>query len=116
MTLSTLWKTKGAIDSRQLFVEYDGAPRRLVFDSNTSATLSGHGVNGSDLVLTPMDKDGGGDYRIAHNTRSFFQNICNIVKAGCAGDDPSTTLILKNGSYNCYYGSKRYGQYTICND
>ena len=85
---------------RQLFIDYDGAPRRLMFDSNTQATLTGHGASGTDLVLTPMDKDGGGDYRVAHNTRSFFQNICNLIKLGCAGEDPSTTLIMKNGSYN----------------
>ena len=85
---------------RQLFMEYEGEQRRIVFDSKNYATLAGLGAGGSDQVLTPMNAEGGGEYRIVHNTRSFFQNICNVVRLGCAGEDPSTKLVLKNQSYN----------------
>jgi len=85
---------------RQLFIEYEGAQRRIVFDSKNYATLAGLGADGSDQVLTPMDKDGGGDYRIIHKSRSFFQNICNVVNLGCAGEGPSTTLVVKDKSYD----------------
>ena len=84
---------------RQLFVEYEGAPRRMVFNSTNYATLGGQGEAASDLVIAPMNEDGEGDYRIVKTSRSLFQNVCNVIGLGCAGEDPSTTLIYDGQSY-----------------
>ena len=93
---------------RQLFINYEGAPRRIVFNSKNYATLANQGAEGGDLVLTPMNKDGEGDYRIERTSRSFLQNICNVVKLGCAGEDPKTTLILNGDSYAVEEGELNY--------
>ncbi len=84
---------------RQLFVEVDGAPRRMVFDNINYATFDGLGDAGADLVALQMNADGEGDYRIVRTSRSLFQNACNLVSLGCAGEAPSTTLILNDQSY-----------------
>ncbi len=83
---------------RRLYMDYEGEKRRVIFDSNNYATVSGLGS--SELVIEPMVDDGegnvSGDYRIEKTTRSVFQNACHFVGLGCAGPEPSTTLIWNN--------------------
>ncbi|MEM5517377.1 peptide MFS transporter [Henriciella sp. AS95] len=77
---------------RKLYIDYEGDQRQLVFDSENYATLG-------DRRITPMNADGEGDYRIDVVSRSLFQNVCNLVGLGCAGPDPSKTLIVDGQSY-----------------
>ena len=77
---------------RELFIDYQGEQRRLVFDSQNYAMLG-------DRRIIPMNADGEGDYRIDVVSRSLFQNICGLVGLGCAGPEPSTTLVVDGQSY-----------------
>ena len=78
----------GRDDKRQLFVDYEGQTRRIIFDSTKFIELNNQRYVAAD------------DYVIEKKRRSFIQNICNLVKLGCRGADPSTTLILRDQSYN----------------
>ena len=77
---------------RKLYIDYEGEQRQLVFDSENYATLG-------DRRITPMTAEGEGDYRVDVVSRSLFQNICNLVSLGCAGPDPSKTLVVDGQSY-----------------
>jgi len=80
----------GRDDRRQLFLDYEGETRRLVFDSTQFAEI------GSDRY-SPISGQGEGDYIVERQRRGLVQNICGLVGMGCAGPENSTTLIL-NGS------------------
>lgn len=86
---------EGRGDNRQLFVDVDGAARRVVFDAQRFATLEG--PDGSERRLTPLADDGSGDYLVVKTTRSLGQNLCNLVGLSCRGEDPKTTLRLADG-------------------
>ncbi len=88
---------EGRGNKRQLFVDYDGEPRRLVFDSETYAIMSGMGENGSDLRMTPMNDEGVGDFAVTRQSRSVVQNVCNFLNMECKGPEPKTTLNLASG-------------------
>lgn len=87
----------GRDKGRQLFIDYDGAERRIVFDSNKFADFGGERI-------APINDDGEGDYVIERQARGLFQNICAVVGAGCAGPDPSTTLVLNDVRMNVIEG------------
>jgi len=72
---------------RQLFVDYDGDRRRMVFDSQKFVVLGG-------TRFVPMNAEGEGDYVIRRQSRGLFQNICGVFGMGCAGPESSTNLVL----------------------
>ncbi|WP_427454712.1 peptide MFS transporter [Litorimonas sp. WD9-15] len=80
----------GRDDRRQLFLDYEGETRRLVFDSTQFAQME-------DDRYSPIGDDGQGDYIIERQRRGLVQNICGLVGLGCAGAENSTTLVL-NGT------------------
>ncbi|AXE63864.1 peptide ABC transporter [Hyphomonas sp. CACIAM 19H1] len=80
-------QAEGRDNRRQLFVDYEGETRRVVFDSTQFATL------GDERIL-PVDDAGVGDYQIQRRTRGFIENICALVNLGCAGPEPETVLVL----------------------
>jgi len=83
----------GRDDRRQLFLDYEGETRRIVFESTQFAEL------GNQRIL-PINDAGEGDYIVERQTRGFIQNICNVVSLGCAGPEPKTTLILNGQRIN----------------
>jgi len=83
-----LVEAEGRDDRRRLFVEYEGEKRRIVFDTTQFAELDG------DRVF-PIDDEGNGDYVVERQTRGLVQNVCAFVGLGCAGPEPSTTLVLR---------------------
>ena len=89
----------GRDDRRQLFLDYEGESRRLVFDSVQFAQL------GTERFYPILD-DGEGDYIVERQRRGLVQNICNVVGLGCAGPDPETTLVLNGQRLNVTSESK----------
>ena len=89
----------GRDDRRQLFLDYEGGSRRLVFDSVQFAQL------GTERFYPILD-DGEGDYIVERQRRGLVQNICNVVGLGCAGPDPETTLVLNGQRLNVTSESK----------
>ncbi len=79
---------EGRDDKRQLFIDYEGQPRRIVFESTKFIELNNQRYISVD------------DYVIEKKRRGFVQNICNLVGLGCKGEDPSTTLLLGQSAYN----------------
>ena len=84
---------EGRDNRRQLFLEYEGESRRIVFESTKFITLGGQ-------RFLPANDSGEGDYVIERQTRGLVQNICNVFSMSCAGPDPSTTLVLNGQSYD----------------
>jgi len=84
---------EGRDDRRQLFIDYEGEPRRIVFESTQFLDIGGQ-------RFLPINDDGEGNYLIQRQTRGLWQNICAVFKMGCAGPEPSTTLIVDNQNYN----------------
>lgn len=88
--------------NRKLFLEYEGEQRRIVFDSQNYAVLTG--AAGNDVVIKPMKDDGdgniSGDFRINKTTRSLVGNVCSFVGLGCAGPEPTTTLVWDGKNYD----------------
>lgn len=82
-----LVEAEGRDNRRQLFIDYEGESRRLIFESTQFATLG-------DERFLPINDAGVGDYEIQRETRGFFQNVCALVSLGCAGPEPTTTLVL----------------------
>lgn len=82
----------GRDDRRQLFIDYAGAPRRIVFNTTQYATI------GSE-TYSPINDAGEGDYVVQKRTRGLFENICAVLGLGCAGPEPSTTLVLDGEDY-----------------
>ncbi|MFN3913263.1 MAG: MFS transporter, partial [Hyphomonas sp.] len=80
-------QAQGRDNRRQLFVEYEGELRSVVFETTSFAAL------GEERIL-PINDDGVGDYVIERETRGLVQNICAIAGLGCAGPEPTTTLVL----------------------
>ena len=89
----------GRDDRRQLFLDYEGESRRLVFDSVQFAQL------GTERFYPILD-DGEGDYIVERQRRGLVQNICNVVGLACAGPDPETTLVLNGQRLNVTSESK----------
>jgi proton-dependent oligopeptide transporter, POT family len=88
---------EGRGGNRQLFVEVDGSLRRMVFKNVNYALIDGRGENGGVQRVVPIDGDGNGDYQIDKQSRSMFQNICDVIGLGCKGPDPKTTLKFSDG-------------------
>ena len=86
---------------RKLYLDYDGEKRRIIFDSENYAELSG--LSSETQKLTPMSEDEKGnitgDYRIEKTTRSLVQNVCGFIKLSCAGAEPTTSLVLNDEKY-----------------
>ncbi len=83
---------EGRDNRRQLFVDYEGETRRIVFESKKFITLGGQN-------FTPVNDAGQGDYVIEHRSRGIIQNLCAVVKMECAGPAPSTTLTISGKPY-----------------
>ena len=88
----------GRDDRRQLFLDYEGETRRIVFESTQFGEL------GSQRI-SPINDKGEGDYIVERQTRGLIQNICNVVGLGCAGPEPKTTLILNGERLNVTHES-----------
>lgn len=86
-------QAEGRDNRRQLFLDYEGETRRVIFSSTQYALLG-------DQRLLPISDDGTGDYEVQRRARSFVQNICALVSLGCAGPEPETTLYLNGESYH----------------
>ncbi|WP_369426098.1 peptide MFS transporter [Hyphomonas sediminis] len=86
-------QAEGRDNRRQLFLDYDGESRRVIFRSTHYAMLG-------DQRLLPIGEDGTGDYEVQRRARSFIQNICALANLGCAGPEPETTLYLNGVSYH----------------
>ncbi len=80
----------GRDKNRQLFIDYEGTSRRIVFNSKKFISLDGK-------RYLPVNDTGKGDYVVERQTRGLIQNVCNVFGMSCAGPAPSTTLIL-NGT------------------
>ncbi len=78
---------EGRDNRRQLFVEYEGETRRVVFETTNFATLG-------EARIAPITDEGTGDYVIERETRGLVQNICAVAGLACAGPEPTTTLVL----------------------
>ena len=76
---------KGRDKDRQLFLDYEGEKRRIIFDTDKFIELNGQ-------RLVPINDDGEGDYVINRTTRGLGQNICNVFGMDCAGPDPSVEI------------------------
>ena len=86
---------EGRGDNRQLFIEEDGAARRLMFNPVSYATLES--ADGTVKRLTPINDEGEGDYAVVKRTRRLAQNICNSLGLPCRGPEPQTLLTFKDG-------------------
>ena len=86
----------GRDDRRQLFLDYEGETRRMVFDTDTFVDLAGE-------RLVPINDDGEGDYVVNQTTRGLVQNLCNLVGLGCAGPDPFTEIVINGTVYPVTY-------------
>jgi len=99
-----LVEDEGRDKFRKLYLDYEGEKRRIVFDSENYAVLTGLG---GEQSIKPMKDDGegniSGDYRIEKTTRSFFQNVCGLVNLGCAGPEPTTTLVWNDNNVPLRY-------------
>lgn len=84
---------EGRDDRRQLFIEYEGEQRRIVFDSTQFGEMDGQ-------KFAPVNDAGQGDYRIDRQTRGVVQNVCNFIGLECAGPDPRTTLLINGNEIN----------------
>lgn len=82
----------GRDDGRKLFIRYEGADRRLVFDSNQFLVVG-------DERFVPLNDAGEGDYIIEKTTRGLVQNVCAFVGLGCAGEAPFTAIEIEGASY-----------------
>lgn len=87
---------EGRDDNRQLFINYDGEQRRIVFESTKFLTI------GSDKFVS-LDEEGNGDYYFNKTTRGLFQNICAFGGLSCAGPEPSTEIVIGEESYPVTY-------------
>lgn len=83
---------EGRDDRRQLFIDYEGEPRRMVFESETFIELGGN-------RYFPINDEGLGNYVVERKTRGLFENICAVVGLECAGPAPSTTLVLNGDRF-----------------
>jgi len=85
-------EAEGRDDRRQLFIDYEGEQRRIVFDSNQFLDVG-------DNRFTAIDDEGNGDFVINRNTRGLVQNACAFVGLGCAGPAPSTEVVIGGAAY-----------------
>jgi len=83
---------EGRDKDRQLFIDYEGEPRRIVFDSNQFLDVG-------DERFTAISSDGQDGFVINRNTRGLVQNICGFVGLGCAGPKPSTEIAINGMLY-----------------
>ena len=78
---------EGRDKNRQLFIDFEGETRRMVFDTDKYLNLGGE-------RLLPINDGGEGNYVVNRTTRGLFQNICNVFGMGCAGPEPSTEIVI----------------------
>lgn len=94
---------------RKLYLDYEGEKRRVVFDSQNYAEVTG--LPGGMTKLEPMSDDGDGnitgDYRIDKTSRTIFQKVCATISLGCAGPEPTTTMLWDGKSYDLKSGSDK---------
>lgn len=94
---SYLIEDEGRDKDLNLYIDYEGETRRIVFESKKFITLGDQQF--AALVVGDNGQRVSGDYVIERQTRGLMQKLCNVVGAACAGPDPSTTLILNGQSY-----------------
>ena len=83
---------EGRDKDRQLFIEYEGETRRMIFDTDKYIIRGGQ-------RLVPINDEGVGDYVINRTTRGLVQNICGVLGMGCAGPAPSTQIVINGESF-----------------
>jgi len=89
-------EAEGRDNNRQLFIDFEGEKRRIVFSSNQFLDVEGE-------KFIPLNDDGEGDFIINRNTRGLVQNICAFVGLGCAGPAPSTEIVISGEPYPVTY-------------
>ena len=82
----------GRDKDRQLFIEYEGETRRVIFDTDKY-------INRGGQRLVPINDEGEGNYVINRTTRGLVQNICGVFGMGCAGPAPSTQIVINGESF-----------------
>lgn len=82
----------GRDTKRQLFIDYEGDKRRIVFASQQFLSVG-------DQKFTAIDGDGNGEFIINKHARGLVQNACAIVGLGCAGDEPYTEIVIQGETY-----------------
>ena len=88
-----LVEAEGRDDRRQLFVQYEGEQKRIVFDTTQFGELDSQ-------RYAPIGADGEGDFIVERLRRGLVQNVCAVVGMGCAGPEPSTTLVLNGERFD----------------
>ena len=83
---------EGRDNYRQLFIDYEGQTRRVVFASNQFLDVG-------DERFVPINDDGEGDFVINKSTRGLVQNVCAFVGLGCAGAEPFTEIDIGSNTY-----------------
>ncbi len=83
-------EAEGRGGNRALFVTVDGERRSLVFETERYAL-----IGGSERWLAMGDGVEG--YVIERQSRSLIQQVCALVGAGCAGEDPIDRVLLADG-------------------
>lgn len=89
---SYLIEAEGRDKGRQLFIDYEGEPRRIVFNSNQFLEVG-------DNRFTAINDAGEGDFIVNRNTRGLLQNACGLIGLGCAGPAPSTEIVIRGDAY-----------------
>ncbi len=87
-----LIEDQGRDKGRQLFIDYEGEKRRIVFDSNQYLDVGAE-------RFAAIDDEGAGDYVINRSTRGLLQNACALINLGCAGPEPSTEIVINGEAY-----------------
>jgi amino acid/peptide:H+ symporter len=96
---------EGRGDNRQLFVEEDGELRRMTFDSETYAVVSGFAADGGDVRLNTAELNDEGEiatpaqFEVEEGSRSGMAAICALLGLGCAGEDPVSYVTINGEQY-----------------
>lgn len=84
-------EAEGRGGNRELFVTYEGALRRLDFDTERYALVGGDERWPSYSESTPEG------FLIERESRSLIAQLCAVVGAGCAGEDPIDRVSFTDG-------------------
>lgn len=82
----------GRDTNRQLFIDYEGSKRRIVFASQQFLVVG-------DQKFTAIDGEGSGEFIINKHTRGLVENACALVGLGCAGEAPYTEIVIQGQTY-----------------
>ncbi|WP_323762121.1 peptide MFS transporter [Maricaulis sp.] len=93
-------EAEGRGDRQQLFIDYEGEARLLVFRNDSVLTLTGENGEtrtflGERYDATDQEVERAAEFAMVAEPRGFVANICNTFGlSDCAGEAPATTLEL----------------------